>query len=126
MLYGCTNALPVGHENNQTYNISQCNNMFIFPGLGFGASTAGAKYVSDDTLFACSEALAHSLTDEEIARGQVFPNVDRIREVSCEVAEAVVRNVIKEGHCRLSQDKIDRLGQFLERKMYNLVYVSLV
>lgn len=58
---------------------------FIFPGLGLGAVVSGAAIVTDKMLFASSEALAASLTDEERAEGRVFPEVRRIREVALKV-----------------------------------------
>ena len=101
--------------------------MFIFPGLGFGATTAGAKTISDAALFASSVALANSLADEEMARGQVFPSVSRIREVSLNVATAVVRQVEAEGHCRgIGEHHWAILENYLARKMYNPTYVPLV
>ena len=50
---------------------SQCNNMFIFPGLGLGASVAGAARITDETLYASALALAGCLTPQERQRGQV-------------------------------------------------------
>ena len=37
---------PVPHESGRTFRPSQCNNMFIFPGLGLGALLARAKVLS--------------------------------------------------------------------------------
>ena len=51
--------------------------MFIFPGLGLGASVSGAVRITDATLYASALALAKCLTDEERALGQVFPSVSK-------------------------------------------------
>lgn len=53
--------------------------MFIFPGLGLGASVSGAVRITDATLYASALALAKCLTDDERAAGQVFPSVRRRR-----------------------------------------------
>lgn len=50
---------------------------------------AGAATVTDKMLFAASEALAASLTEEERGEGRVFPRVKRIREVALHVVRAL-------------------------------------
>ncbi|RHY13614.1 hypothetical protein DYB36_004499 [Aphanomyces astaci] len=70
-----------GHE----YVVSQCNNMFIFPGVGLGAVVCGATRVTDRMLYVAAQALATCMTPEEIAKGQVFPSVKQIRKVSLKV-----------------------------------------
>ena len=42
-------------------------------------------------LYAASEAVAASLTEEERAEGRVFPRVARIRQVSLKVATEVAK-----------------------------------
>ena len=75
----------------RTHHIGQGNNVFVFPGLGLGALVAGAAQVTDAMVSASSAALAEQITDEELELGLLFPSVTRLREVSKEVARAVVR-----------------------------------
>ncbi|KAJ1448168.1 hypothetical protein M885DRAFT_623684 [Pelagophyceae sp. CCMP2097] len=106
---------------------SQCNNMFIFPGVGLGASLAEATKVSDQMLYAASVACAEAVDDDEIARGQVFPSVRRIRTVSMAVACAVIRTAISESLVRnkdLLEPNLD-LEAYVAKKMYFPVYVPL-
>lgn len=42
---------------------SQCNNMYIFPGVGLGASISGSKRVSDAMFVKAAEAVADCLTE---------------------------------------------------------------
>ena len=42
---------PVDIGDGKKYTVSQCNNMYIFPGLGLGASLCGAKKVTDRMLY---------------------------------------------------------------------------
>lgn len=67
---------------------SQCNNMFIFPGVGLGASLVVSKSVTDGMFLAAAKALAASVTEDELDEGMVFPRVRNIRNVSCKVAAA--------------------------------------
>ena len=117
---------PVNY-NGKTYTPSQCNNMFIFPGLGLGSVLAGAKVVSDGMLYASAKALSKSLTTEERETGAVFPRVKRIREVSLQVATAVAKCAIEEGHANNFKIKdIAHIEEIIARKMYEPVYVPLV
>ena len=115
-----------------TYIPSQCNNMFVFPGLGLGATVCGAKRVSRGMIYACSETLATSLTEDEKRAGQVFPSINRIREISLRVATAVVRAAHEEN--LTNPKKISReishddtmTFRYVQGKMYDPVYVPLV
>lgn len=56
--------------------------MFIFPGLGLGAVLARSRTITDTMILTASEALAAGLTEEEVRHGMVYPDVDKIRNVS--------------------------------------------
>jgi malic enzyme len=56
---------------------SQCNNMYVFPGIGLAASVAGVKEITDAMLYAASVACVDAMTEEEFAAGCTFPAIDR-------------------------------------------------
>lgn len=117
---------PVTIGSNVFYP-TQCNNMYIFPGLGLGATLAGAKTVSDKMLYVAAEALANFVTKEELSQGKVFPPLNRIRDVSESVAVAVIKQAMKEGQAtKLDSKHFDDLESFVQSKMYDPVYVPLV
>eukprot|EP00038_Savillea_parva_P001424 m.103828 g.103828 ORF g.103828 m.103828 type:complete len:654 (+) comp10498_c0_seq1:48-2009(+) len=121
--------------NGQMFVPSQCNNMFIFPGLGLGATICKAGRITDSMIHQTSIALANSLTDDERARGQIFPSVKRIRQVSRQIAVATIVQATKEGLVHdttletmpadLSVDNED-LHRYVNRRMYDPVYTPLV
>lgn len=115
--------------NGVTHTPSQCNNMFIFPALGFGVTLAGAGTVSDEMLYVAAKALAETTSSEELAAGSVFPALSRVRDVSVIIATAVVEHCIKVGRApRLKKRHIEVEGvaNFVRRKMYDPVYVPIV
>ncbi|KAI9227890.1 MAG: hypothetical protein DHS80DRAFT_31331 [Piptocephalis tieghemiana] len=75
----------------------QGNNMYIFPGLGLGSVLAKPKAVTDGMIYTSSLALASSLTKEELDREELYPRIQRIRQVSARVAAAVIRYSVEEG-----------------------------
>lgn len=101
--------------------------MYIFPGLGLGATLAGAKRVSDKMLYVAAEALANYVSSEDHKQGKVFPPLCEIREVSKSVAIAVIEQAIEEGQASRIQDlNIKDMDAYVQKKMYDPVYVPLV
>ena len=88
---------PDVEYGGRRHKIGQGNNVFIFPGLGLGASAVRARMVTDEMIDAASRALAGQLTVEERAAGQIFPEVSRLRAVSFAVALAVGRRAVESG-----------------------------
>jgi len=69
--------------------IGQCNNVFIFPGVGLGVIASGADRVTDAMFSAAARVLSEfspALTD---AAGPLYPPLDSVREISRKVAVAV-------------------------------------
>ena len=64
--------------------------VYVFPGVGLGATVCGANRVTDRMLYIAAKALAECVPQEDLARGQVFPHISKIRQVSHSVAVAVV------------------------------------
>jgi malate dehydrogenase (oxaloacetate-decarboxylating)(NADP+) len=70
--------------------------MYIFPGIGLGAILAKARHITDSMVEQASIALASSLTDEEKKADLVYPRLVRIRDLSCQIALAVIRAAQKD------------------------------
>lgn len=75
----------------------QGNNMFIFPGLGFGAFKCNASKVSDEMIVAAAEVLSDYVNDSEIAKGNIYPPIENIREISCKIANRVMEVAREQG-----------------------------
>ncbi len=88
---------PVAHGGKR-HRIGQCNNAFVFPGLGLGVTVSRATHVSDGMFLAAARALAAQVTPADLAESAVYPELGRIRECSHAVATAVIRCAVEEGH----------------------------
>ena len=78
----------------QSFEVSQCNNSYIFPGIGLGALAARATGISDNMLMAASQALADISMEYEKAPGAILPPIKLIREISEKIAYAVAAQAV--------------------------------
>ena len=68
----------------------QGNNCYIFPGVGLGVLASGARHVTDEMFLAAARTLAASVSREDLDRGAIFPALTMMRDVSVQVAAAVM------------------------------------
>ncbi|EKA4466846.1 NAD-dependent malic enzyme [Vibrio parahaemolyticus] len=87
---------PVVHEG-RTYPIAQCNNSYIFPGIGLGVLAVNAKRVTDEMLMESSRALATCSPLAINGRGALLPPLEEIHLVSKKIAFAVAKKAIEQG-----------------------------
>jgi len=114
---------------------SQCNNMFIFPGIGLAATVGKCRIITDAMIYKASIALSDSLTQAEENEGRIFPDVSRIRDVSFKVACAVLEQAYNENLVLNDSllERIEKVGNaedaiadYVRIKMYDPIYVPLV
>eukprot|EP00606_Chrysophyceae_sp_TOSAG23-5_P001205 GSChrysophyteH2.ASY1.ANO1.841.1 assembled CDS len=119
--------LPVEYKG-KTFIPSQCNNMYIFPGVGLACSVAGVSTITNKMLYLAAEACTNTMTQEEIDEGRTFPKLTRIREVSKNVAVAIIEEALREGLCTKfsKRDQEEGVANVVGRKMYFPHYVPLV
>jgi malate dehydrogenase (oxaloacetate-decarboxylating) len=86
----------VVHEG-KTYPIAQCNNSYIFPGIGLGVLAVGAKRVTDAMLMESSRALATCSPLAINGHGPLLPPLEAIHSVSKKIAFAVAKKAIEQG-----------------------------
>jgi malate dehydrogenase (oxaloacetate-decarboxylating)(NADP+) len=104
----------------KTLHPGQGNNVYIFPGIGLGVLYSRARRVSERMFLEAARIVSESVTGEELARGQIYPSIESIRDVSCRIAAAVTRVAVNE---RLS-DKVlpENLEEDIQSYMYSPEY----
>ena len=112
---------PPFEFGGRTLRSSQCNNMYIFPGVGLGALVARAAKVTDAMLMAASRALSELVTPDLEAMGLILPPMEDIRAVSAKIALAVAKEARDSGLGRILDDQ--ELEQLVLKAQWNPHFV---
>ena len=97
---------PVNYHD-QIFNISQCNNSYIFPGIGLGVIASRAKRVTDNMLMATSNALAECSPKLQDPTADLLPSLDQLQEISKIIALRVALAAMDDGVApRVSEETI--------------------
>jgi malate dehydrogenase (oxaloacetate-decarboxylating) len=94
-----------------THTVSQCNNCYIFPGMGQGILAVGASRVSDQMFIEASRALMSCSPAIKQENAPLLPPLDEIRPTSRKVAVAVARQAQKEGLATIQGDAEELVAQ---------------
>lgn len=111
----------------------QCNNVFVFPGVGLGVLASGAREVRPSFFTAAAHAVADCVSRAEREEGMLLPAVSTLKAVSAKVALAVAMAAVAEGvdrPCVFStfqhgRDEV-RMRQLLTRMRWNPHYLPIV
>ncbi|PNX49696.1 MAG: hypothetical protein BV457_00690 [Thermoplasmata archaeon M9B1D] len=76
--------------------IGQCNNFFIFPGVGLGAIISKGKYIPDAVFTEVAYKLAEMTPNKRISKGAVYPSINEIRNISANIAFTTITEIAKE------------------------------
>jgi len=106
--------------NGRTLVTSQCNNLYVFPGVGLGALVSRTPKVTHAMFQAASRALSAMVTPAQEAAGSLLPPMDDIRAVSREVAQAVAIEARDSGLGRLLPD--EQLAEIVARAQWVPAY----
>jgi len=112
---------PVKYKGIE-HKVTQCNNMYIFPGVGLGTIISMTPQITDKMFTSAAKALASMINSEEISKGTFLPELKNIREVSKNVTFAVVKEAQDSGFGVNMPD--EKLMEMIENSMWWPKYVS--
>jgi malate dehydrogenase (oxaloacetate-decarboxylating) len=120
-------------EGGRLRGTGQCNNVFVFPGVGLGVLASGAREVRPSFFTAAAHAVSDCVSRAEREEGMLMPAVSTLKAVSAKVALAVAMAAVAEGvdrPCVFStfqhgRDEV-RMKQLLTRMRWNPQYLPIV
>ncbi|MGR2704090.1 NAD-dependent malic enzyme [Vibrio campbellii] len=101
------------------YPIAQCNNSYIFPGVGLGVISANAKRVTNEMLQQASIALA-SMSPMLKGKNSLLPPLSDIQTVSRNIALEVAKKAVEQG--KASDRTEERLQERINEEFWAAQY----
>jgi malic enzyme len=90
---------PVPVDGRQRL-VGQANNVFVFPGIGLGATVSGAREITDQMFLAAATTLADLTGTDRLDDGALYPPLADLRRISRAIAIAVATEAHKSGLAR--------------------------
>jgi len=95
--------------HSRTFRIGQCNNSYIFPGMGQGVITSGARRISDTMFLVAARTLAQHAPARRSPDASLFPPLEEIDNISRQIALAVGLQAQREGLAEtISRDLLEQ------------------
>jgi len=90
--------------NGRTHIIGQCNNAFVFPGVGLGVLISEASRVTDSLFLAAAQTLAEFTVAQNLWNGALYPSLSHLRQISQAIGLRVAQTAREEGLGRTLDD----------------------
>lgn len=113
--FAAGSPFPPVEYNGKTYIPGQGNNVFIFPGVGFGAWITKSSEVPDELLIVAAQELAAFVPESDVAQGKLYPDLKDLRTISVKVATKCAQKAIEMGVGKLD---VKDIQAHIEKNMY--------
>ncbi|MCX4192085.1 NAD-dependent malic enzyme [Methylophaga sp. OBS1] len=110
---------PVEFEGRE-FVISQCNNSYIFPGIGLAVVAGGISRVTKEMMMVASEVLANNSPLSTDNSSALLPPLSSVRELSQAIAFAVIR--IAQEQDLAAQSDEQSVQEAIENTVWNAQY----
>ncbi|MDP7593218.1 MAG: NAD-dependent malic enzyme [Litorilituus sp.] len=102
------------------FPVAQCNNSYIFPGIGLGVVSANINRITDKMLQVASETLAASSPLANTGKGELLPPLTSITQLSKDIAFAIAKVAFEEKLALALPD--EELKAKIERNFWQAQY----
>lgn len=106
--------------NGKTYAIAQCNNSYIFPGIGLGVIACKSARVTDEMLMIASITLSENAPQVDDNSASILPPLTDLPQISRKIAFAVAKMAMSQGHAREIPD--EELLEIIEHNFWTPAY----
>ena len=89
----------------------------MFPGIGLGAVTCGARTIPDEFFLVAAHTLAELVEEKEILKGSLYPPLPDIRKISLAIAENIAEKAYELGLARTKRPR--NIRKRIRKYMYD-------
>ncbi len=111
---------PPFHFNAKEYPVAQCNNVYIFPGVGLGVVACKAPKVTEKMFIRAAQVLSEHAPMLKDPMGSIFPSLEDLRSVCRSIAIAIGQVAQEEGLISTSSQK--EIESRVDKKMWHPEY----
>jgi malate dehydrogenase (oxaloacetate-decarboxylating) len=97
---------PSVKHQGKNIPIAQCNNSYVFPGIGLAVVSANISRISDEMLMAASEVLAQESPRVQNGEGELLPPLESITALSKKIAFAVAKVAFNQQYALAVSDEV--------------------
>eukprot|EP00698_Gefionella_okellyi_P022321 TRINITY_DN7384_c0_g1_i1.p1 TRINITY_DN7384_c0_g1~~TRINITY_DN7384_c0_g1_i1.p1 ORF type:complete len:546 (-),score=152.52 TRINITY_DN7384_c0_g1_i1:389-2026(-) len=116
VLYASGSPMAPTQHAGKLHVTGQCNNVYIFPGVGMGIIAAASRRVTDEMFLEAARVLSELVTQDELDSGCIFPALPRVREASERIAVAVAKMAFDASLARVPV--VSDIAGFVRKQMY--------
>ncbi|KAJ8980795.1 hypothetical protein NQ317_004797 [Molorchus minor] len=106
---------------DKTFYPGQGNNAYIFPGVSLGVLHAGIHHISEHIFLIASHTVAKHVSDEDLAKGSLYPPLSSIKDCSMQIACNILEHAYQERIASV-YPKPKHMREYVESQQYNYNY----
>ena len=100
-IFASGSPFPPVEIGGQTFVPGQGNNVYIFPAMGMAVFSTQASRVTEEMFIIAAKAVAEQVTEDNLAKGLIYPPQSHIFEASLHVAGRVAAYIFDKGLARV-------------------------
>lgn len=121
-LIGTGSPFPPVEYKGKTFHIGQCNNVYIFPGVGMGVIASEATKVTDEMFLMAAKKLSEYAPAIKDPYGSLFPKLSELKAIAKDIALACGKLAIAKGYSSMSESEFEAA---LEARYWEPVYPAI-
>ncbi|XP_059610766.1 NADP-dependent malic enzyme isoform X2 [Phlebotomus argentipes] len=121
VIFASGSPFPPVEYGGKTYYTGQGNNAYIFPGVALGVIATETHHIPEDMFLIAAQELADCVTEADLMKGSLYPDLARVKEVSLNIAIGITKFAYVKGLASTYPEPHDK-RQWLLDQLYNFNY----
>ncbi|CAH0559308.1 unnamed protein product [Brassicogethes aeneus] len=120
-IFSSGSPFPPVKFGDKVFQPGQGNNAYIFPGVSLGVILGGIHHIREELFLIAAECVANNVTEEDLAKGSLYPPLSVIKECSMQIAIKILDYAYQERIASVYPEPKDKRA-YIESHQYNYNY----